>query len=157
MSFVWLDDKESAKVEDYFVERFGMDREKFADFAMFQKGDYINILALDAREAAQELDPSDAGLPLAKLTHSKTLKPVTRGVQVFCNEATSNVVEIEPADLKGLIEGRSVESGDLKGFVILKMGGCAVGVGLAREGRLLSQFPKAMTHHLDLRNGGEIL
>ena len=68
MSFEWLDDKERAKVEDYFVERFGVDREIFADFALFQKGDYINILALDAKDAAQELDPSDAGLPLAKLT-----------------------------------------------------------------------------------------
>lgn len=150
MSLEWLSPTERAEFLDYFETRFGIGGEVFQCYDFYRRGENINALAVGARSAADTLDATDGGVPFAKVTHSGLFKPATRGVQVFGHLATRNVVELDLEGLRSLVEGRRVDAPGLQGFVILKLHGAAIGVGLCREGRLESQLPRSMTEHLVL-------
>lgn len=148
MSFDWLSPAEREGFLGFMEERFGIAPERFSGFRLFRRGEYVNAVSLAAAEAAELFEGMDAGVPVAKTTHSGFHKPSTRGVQTFGEGATRNVVDLSAGELKALVEGRMVQAPELKGFVVLRHKGAPVGVGLAREGRLTSQLPRSMTEHL---------
>lgn len=148
MSQDWLNPSDREKFLAYLSERFGIQPERFADYRLFIRGEYMFAVCEAAAEAAEGFDCQEMGLQLAKLTHSGHHKPTSRGMQTFGGAATKNVVEVTAADVKSLVEGRKVEAPGMQGFVVLKMNGRAIGVGLCRDGRLESQFPRSMTEHL---------
>lgn len=155
MSFDWLSPAERGKFLDFLFERFGIPPSRFDGFVLYSRGDYVSALAKGAAQAAKELEGEDGGIQVAKLTHSGFHKPATRGAQVFGDCATKNVVDLTGADLKALVEGRRVDAPGFQGFVLLRLDGLPIGVGLCREGRLESQLPRSMTEHLVLFDAGD--
>lgn len=148
MSQEWLNPTERGKFLDFLTDRFGIPPERLDGHELFVRGEYLFALAKAAAAASEGYDCQELGLQIAKLTHSGHHKPTSRGMQVFGDAATKNVVEVTAADIKSLVEGRKVEAHGLQGFVILVHAGNPIGVGLCREGRLESQFPRSMTEHL---------
>jgi NOL1/NOP2/fmu family ribosome biogenesis protein len=146
----WLNPADRDKFLSFLLERFGIPKERFADFELFVRGEYMFALSKPAAEASRDYDCPELGLQIAKLTHSGHHKPTSRGMQVFGDAATKNVVEIDAAGIKSLVEGRRLDAPGSQGFVILRHRGLPIGVGLCREGRLESQFPRSMTEHLAL-------
>ncbi|TAL18460.1 hypothetical protein EPN96_01445 [bacterium] len=151
MSFDWLNPKESHKALSSLSERFGIDPEVFTGYRLFKKGDQIFIVREEAVEAEKLLFPVEGGIPLLKESHSGAMKPATGGILLFGVHATRAVAEITASDLKALTEGRSLEAGEGKGFVILKVGGKVAGMGLLRDRKIVSQLPKWMTETLRMR------
>jgi NOL1/NOP2/fmu family ribosome biogenesis protein len=148
LSFDWLDKTARAEIIGYFVERFGMTEADFEGLELYDKGEFVNAVACEVRPFAEELGGENAGVTLVRRSKTGSLKPTTRGVQAYCKNATSHVIDITQADLRSLVEGRTVEVAEMRGFVILRLEGEIAGVGLAREGRLLSQLPRNFTQHL---------
>jgi NOL1/NOP2/fmu family ribosome biogenesis protein len=149
LSFDWLKDAEREKITGYFIERFGMSEADFDGVELYDKGDeFVNAVAREVYPYVEALGGEDAGITLARRGKTGSLKPTTRGAQAYCQSATANVVDITHEDLRSLIEGRAVAAPEKQGFVLLRLGGVVSGVGLAREGRLLSQLPRNFTQHL---------
>lgn len=123
---------------------------RFDGFRLFVRGEYVYAVCEAAAKAAEGLDCQEMGLQLMKLTHSGHHKPTSRGMQTFGGVAAENVLDVTSAEVRALVEGRKVEAPGMQGFVILRMEGRAIGVGLCREGRLESQFPRSMTEHLTI-------
>ena len=157
MSFDWLNPSERREFLEFLLGRFGIPPERFDGHALFRRGEYINAVAEGAASASEDFDCLDGGVQVAKLTGSGAHKPVTRGVQVFGDAATKNIIDVKYADIKALIEGRRVEAPGYQGFVLLRFEGRPIGVGLVREGRLESQFPRSLTEHLVLFPGADIV
>ena len=150
MSFDFLNQSERDRFTGGLEARFGIAPGLFADYLFFYKGEYLHAIRAEAREMIEGLDVADAGVRLAKRTRSGGFKPTTRGIQIFGGEATRNLLELDGKLLKDLVEGRMVSAPEgWKGFVILKLAGRVIGMGLARDGRLLSQLPRGMTEHLE--------
>lgn len=157
MSFEWLNPSDRAAFLEFMDERFGLGPDLFEGYALFRKGEFISAVTRPAVEAADELDGEDAGLQLARVTHSGNLKPVTRGMQAFGAGATKNVVDLDGGGVRALMEGRRVEAGGLRGFVLVRFKGALLGVGLVRDGMLESQFPRSMTEHLVLSDKADLV
>ena len=148
MSQEWLNPPERDKFLSFLDARFGIPPERFADYRLFVRGEYLFAIAEAAAKASEDYDCPELGLQLAKLTHSGHHKPTSRGMQVFGDAVTKNVRDLTATDIKALVEGRKLEAPGAQGFVILTHAGLPIGVGLCREGRLESQFPRSMTEHL---------
>jgi NOL1/NOP2/fmu family ribosome biogenesis protein len=149
LSFDWLKDAEREKITGYFVERFGMSENDFSEVELYDKGaEFVNAVAKEVCPYAEELGGEDAGITLVRRGKNGSLKPTTRGVQAFCQSATDHVIDVTIEELRSLVEGRAVSVPVQKGFVLLRLNGVIAGVGLAREGRLLSQLPRNFTQHL---------
>lgn len=157
MSFDWLNPEAKRSLLLYWEDRFGVGPKSFEGLDFFRKGDFVHAVSDELREAADTLGGADAGVQIVKYTRSGLFKPVTSGVQRFGAAATTNVVELDEEGLRSLVEGRKLEAEGLQGFVILKMRGVALGVGLCREGRLEGQLPRAMTQHLVMQKQVELV
>ena len=150
MSFDFLNPPEREQFTGEMEQRYGLAPDVFADYLFFSKGEYVHAIRAEARDMVDALDVTDAGIPLAKRTRSGGFKPTTRGIQIFGDAATLNVIELDSGLLRDLVEGRMVRAPEgCKGFVILKLSGTVIGMGLARDGRLLHQLPKGMIEHLE--------
>lgn len=150
MSFDWLSSKDRTALLALLEERFGIAPERFEGYRFCRRGDYVHAVTEEAAEAAGDFDGEEAGLPVAKLTRSGSMKPSSRGMQFFGSWAGRNVIDVTALQLKDLVAGRSLDHEGPKGFVLLRLDGFIAGVGLAREGRLLSQLPRSVTEHLAL-------
>lgn len=150
MSFEWLSTADRQDFLGYLEARFGIPQSRFDGHALFRRGEYINALGNEAARISEGFECLDGGIHVARVTGSGAYKPVTRGVQVFGDAATRNVIEVSFVDIKALVEGRRVEAPEYQGFVLLRFEGKPIGVGLVREGRLESQFPRSLTEHLVL-------
>lgn len=150
MSSGWPNPEQRSHALQYLEERFGIPPEAFERHALLLRGEHLCAVREEAAELWDTLDGVQAGLKLLKLTGSGGYKPSTRGMQVFGGSATRNTFDLSDDDLRGLVEGRSLPGPEGKGFVLLRHRGSIVGVGLLREGRLLSQLPRSLTMHLRL-------
>jgi NOL1/NOP2/fmu family ribosome biogenesis protein len=134
----------------YLEDRFGIPRSTFDNHRLVLRGENLCAVREEAAELWDALNGVQAGLKLLKLTGSGGYKPVTRGMQVFGRAATRNVFDLSEGDLRGLVEGRSIPGPEGKGFVLFRHQGAVVGVGLLRDGQLVSQLPRSVTMHLKL-------
>ncbi|PLX42924.1 MAG: hypothetical protein C0609_09085 [Deltaproteobacteria bacterium] len=134
----------------WLEERFGIDENRFEEYALLTYGEQINAAPLEAGELSDSLAALETGLPLVKVSRAGMYKPSTRGMQVFGVYATKNTVEVGSSGMKDLVEGRAFPWPGEKGFVIVTVDGFPAGVALCREGRLISQLPKMMTSSMEL-------
>ncbi|MBI5016118.1 MAG: hypothetical protein HZB55_11615 [Deltaproteobacteria bacterium] len=148
MSSAWLSPEEEARARGYLEERFGIPPPTFANHRLLLRGENVCAVRRETEELWDALNVAYGGLKLLKLTGGGGYKPSTRGMQVFGRAASRNVVDVSETDLKALVEGQSLPAADGRGFVILRCRGVAIGVGLVRDGQLVSQLPRSVTMHL---------
>ena len=148
MSSGWLNPDERDRALLYLEERFGIPRDAFSRHRLLLRGEHICAVREEACDAWDALNGLYCGLKLLKVSGSGGYKPTTRGIQVFGRAATRNVCDLEEQDLRSLLEGRSLPFPGGKGFVVLRCRGNPIGVGLARDDRLVSQVPRSITMYL---------
>ncbi len=153
MSSAWLDPDETAAVAAYLAERFGIPAGRLDGHRLLRRGQHVYAVAGAAAVAWDALDGAAAGVRLLTVMARDRYKLATRGAQFLGRWAVRNRCEVDDDGLRALVQGRSLPwTGPERGFVVLVWEGHPVGVGLVREGRLVSQLPRAVTEHL---RGGE--
>ncbi|WP_336134796.1 DUF7122 family protein [Natronomonas amylolytica] len=133
------------EVIDWWVERFGLDRETFAGHTFWEKG------AGKIWAFADDMDsPADVeGLGMTFLrTRQEHWKPTTDAVQRFGREATKNVIVLDDGEAEAFVQGEDLDpdwDGDW-GYLIAahEIAGEVepIGVGLYVHDELRSQMPK---------------
>jgi len=135
----------------WWVERFGLDRERFEGHTFWEKGSgKIWAFAADVESPAEV-----EGLGMTFLrTRQEHWKPTTDAVQRFARDATKNVVVLDREDARAFLRGEDTEpewDGDW-GYLVAAheiAGGVEpIGVGLYLYGELRSQMPKGRRRKL---------
>jgi NOL1/NOP2/fmu family ribosome biogenesis protein len=123
-------------------ERFGIPIDAFDGLAVIEDQETVfvgtrEVMGFDA------VRPMRRGIRLARM-YPYSLKPTTFGMQVLGRQATRNVIELDDAQAKRLINGESlsIEVEAENGFVLLKWQGFIVGVGFYKRPVLKSQIPR---------------
>ncbi len=139
------------EVIDWWVDRFGLNRERFENHTLWEKGSG-KIWAF-----ADDLDSPVAveGLGMTFLrTRQEHWKPTTDAVQRFGRGATKNVVVLDRAEATAFLRGEDTEpewDGDW-GYLIAahEIAGDVepIGVGLYLYDELRSQMPKGRQREL---------
>ncbi|MFH1933039.1 MAG: hypothetical protein ABIN18_15790 [Pseudomonadota bacterium] len=138
-------DDESHHLFSYLEGRFGIPENVFDDYLMFKrKQSWMIFKNVPHIRLASRLKISKMGM---KVFHrvSSFVKPTTRMIQHFGQEATKAKLRINEAQLLKLLAGDSIPVDlDLDdGYVILDLGKrWILGLGLLINGRVRSQLPR---------------
>jgi len=126
----------------YMETRFGIPRASFDDYLFFEKSKSWWLLIRSAHlQKSASLKISSYGMKAFQKV-GQFVKPTTRMIQVFADRATRSVVNISENDLFRLLAGQGVEVAEpiQDGYVILSLGGHALGLGLCIRGWVRSQI-----------------
>jgi NOL1/NOP2/fmu family ribosome biogenesis protein len=131
-------------VFSYVENRFGIPRRRFDAYLLFERGKAIRMLKSTALlEQGANLKIAVAGM---KAFHRIRyyIKPTTRFIQVFGEEATRAVIPVRNKDMRKLALGQPMPLRAVmeNGYVILVMDGLPLGLGLCIDGHVQSQIPK---------------
>jgi NOL1/NOP2/fmu family ribosome biogenesis protein len=139
------------EVVDWWVERFGLDRERFEGHTFWEKG------AGKVWAFADEVD-SPAAVEAIGMTFLRTRqehwKPTTDAVQRFGREATRNVVVLDDDEARAFLRGEDTDPdwdadwGYLIAAHEIADGVEPIGVGLYLHGELRSQMPTGRRREL---------
>ena len=139
------------EVVGWWVERFGVPRETFADVTLWEKG--AGKIWAFRGEVVDPLDAEAVGLKLLR-TRQEHWKPTTNAVQRFGREATRNVIELDDEAAARFVGGQDQElawDGDW-GYLLVahELAGVRepIGVGLYLHGELRSVVPKGRRERL---------
>jgi NOL1/NOP2/fmu family ribosome biogenesis protein len=139
------------EVVDWWVERFGLDRETFAGYTFWEKG--AGKVWAFAADVGSPADVEGLGMTFLR-TRQEHWKPTTDAVQRFGREATANVVVLDPGEARTFLRGEDTDpdwDGDW-GYLVAAheiAGGVEpIGVGLYLYGELRSQMPKGRRRDL---------
>ena len=139
------------EVVEWWVDRFGLDPETFAEYTFWEKGaGKVWAFASDLESPA---DVEGLGMTFLR-TRQEHWKPTTDAVQRFGREATKNVVVLDADDARAFLRGEDTDpewDGDW-GYLIAAhdiAGGVEpIGVGLYLYDELRSQMPKGRQREL---------
>ena len=133
------------EVVDWWVDRFGIDRETFADYTFWEKG--AGKVWAFADDLASPARVEGLGMTFLR-TRQEHWKPTTDAVQRFGPGATRNVVVLEDDEARAFLRGEDTDpawDGDW-GYLIAahEIAGDVepIGVGLYLYDELRSQMPK---------------
>ena len=140
-----------SEVIGWWVERFGLSPETFADYSFFEKGAgriWAFAGEIDAPSAVEAV-----GMTFLR-TRQEHWKPTTDAVQRFGREATRNVVVLDNAEARAFLRGEDTDpewDGDW-GYLVAahEIAGEVepIGVGLYLYDELRSQMPKGRRRDL---------
>lgn len=152
--FTHVNDEERDEILGFWKEKFGVEREVFADYEVYKKGknkawitDYEGPLSDN-----DEYDYESVGLPFLRVNQEHP-KPTTDALQVFGEHATKNVIELEKEDARKFVSGENVAKEfdvDDIGYVIVAYDDEVLGCGLYFPGELKSQIPKGRRVELEI-------
>ena len=133
------------EVVDWWVERFGLDRETFDGYTFWEKG--AGKIWAFADDVASPADVEGLGMTFLR-TRQDHWKPTTDAVQRFGREATRNVVVLDDDEARAFLRGEDTDpvwDGDW-GYLVAahEIAGDVepIGVGLYLYDELRSQMPK---------------
>ena len=139
------------EVVDWWVERFGLDRETFARYTFWEKG--AGKVWAFAADVGSPAGVEGLGMTFLR-TRQEHWKPTTDAVQRFGRKATENVVVLRPGEARDFLRGEDTNpdwDGDW-GYLVAAheiAGGVEpIGVGLYLYGELRSQVPKGRRRDL---------
>ena len=139
------------EVVGWWVERFGLDPERFAGHTFWEKGSGKVWAFADDVDSPAKLE----GLGMTFLrTRQEHWKPTTDAVQRFGRGARKNVVVLDAEEARAFLRGETTDpewDGDW-GYLIAahEIAGAVepIGVGLYLYGELRSQMPKGRQREL---------
>jgi NOL1/NOP2/fmu family ribosome biogenesis protein len=126
----------------YLEDRFGIHESTFDGFVVFSRRKSWWLLRKTADvNLPVRLKVTQVGLKAFDMV-GKYLKPATRMLQLLGHHATKAVCDLTEADFERLLRGESLRAeGTLEdGFVILRLGGHVLGVGLLMQGTITSRI-----------------
>ena len=125
----------------WWVERFGLDAERFEGHTFWEKGSGKIWAFADDIDSPAEVE----GLGMTFLrTRQEHWKPTTDAVQRFGRDATRNVVVLTRDEARAFLRGETTDP-DWDGGIT---GAMKIGVGLYLYGELRSQMPKGRQREL---------
>ena len=134
-----------AEVIDWWVDRFGIDREAFEDYTFWEKG--AGKIWIFAADLPTPVDAEGVGMTFLR-TRQEHWKPTTNAVQRFGGAATRNVIELDADGARTFLAGEDLDpewDGDW-GYLIVahRIAGERepIGVGLYVHDELRSVIPK---------------
>jgi len=139
------------EILDFWAERFGVPRETFDGFTLWERG--AGKVWIARGEPPSPADIEGLGMTFTR-TRREHWKPTLEAVQRFGGHATENVVHLAAEGARRFVAGEDQEldwDGDW-GYLIVThdIAGAAepVGVGLYVYGELRSQVPKGRRREL---------
>jgi len=72
------------------------------------------------------------------------LKPTSYGLQLLAPHIKMRTIDLSMQELLSIIKGIGVEKNAEDGYVAIRHKGIVLGCGLAKNGKIYSQFPKAL-------------
>ncbi len=155
-------DADAARWRSMLIERYGLPDSAFAGRLLVRRRrEGLHLLSADHRPPGKPA-PEASGLYLLR-TDPRYPKPTTEGAMAFGALATRNVVDLDPTQTASFLGRRDTvldaQTGSRcpsGGYVIVRHGGFPLGVGVwlpgeggTGEGRLVSQYPKALSPQAD--------
>jgi NOL1/NOP2/fmu family ribosome biogenesis protein len=133
------------EVIDWWVDRFGLDRETFAGHTFWEKG--AGKIWAFAGDIDSPAEVEGLGMTFLR-TRQEHWKPTTDAVQRFGREATKNVIVLDDDEAEAFLQGEDLDpdwEGDW-GYLIAAHEIAddvePIGVGLYVHDELRSQMPK---------------
>ena len=146
------------EVVDWWVDRFGIPRERFADYTFWEKGAGKVWAFRGASPSPVEVEA--LGVVFLR-TRQEHWKPTTDAVQRFAADATRNVIDLDRAKARRFVAGENQPvdwDGDW-GYLIAahEVAGerAPIGVGLYVHGELQSMVPKGRRRQFDAPSPGD--
>lgn len=135
-------------IEDYFFERFGVDRKFWINYKVYWLG---NSLWITSSELVPRYKYISCGMRVLRIMNPefKILKPTTYVLQYLGDNIKKNVVNMDVDDLKTIINGSYLENNDLDyGYITLRFRSYIIGCGLKDSHGIKNQIPKGRTKEL---------
>jgi len=130
------------KVIDLYLQQFGILKNSFADYAVYQKYDTYYIATPEAY-AFFEISGIRKGLEIGRI-YGNNLKPDNDFVQIFGTDARRNIVEVTEWELKKFLKGENIKSPNgLDEFVIISFKDLPLGVGHLNKNEIKSTIKPA--------------
>ncbi|MGQ9465934.1 MAG: NOL1/NOP2/sun family putative RNA methylase [bacterium] len=128
------------KVIELYCQQFGIQKDGFEDYAVFQKGDTFYIATPEAY-AFFEVSSIKKGLEIGRI-YSNSLKPDNDFIQIFGREAKKNILGINEWQLKKFLKGESIKkfANGLDEFVIVKFNNLPIGIGHFNKNEIKSSI-----------------
>lgn len=141
-----MPDSKNEQASEYFEERFGVDVEDVKGLEFVERSGDHWIRS----ENENSLEKETEGIRALRDT-GKYLKPTTYVLQLFDEEISKNVVNLDRDELKELLNGEmiSVEASS-KGYVALRFEGKIIGCGLYMDDVVSSRIPRGRAEELEL-------
>ena len=140
----FAENDERHRLFSYLEERFGIPESIFDDYCLFRRKKAWWLLRNSPLiHSVCRLKVELPGLrAFQRVGHF--LKPTTRMIQVFGDQASRARMDIEEGQLREMLSGGFLEfQGTLdNGYMILAIKGRVLGLGILINGRIRSQLPK---------------
>ena len=128
---------------DYGVPLFDEEQER-----IFLRADQLMLSTLDVAKFRLPVQDYSLGLPFGKKLSDGRILLSHEMVTLRGNRATEQVLDIRDEDMEKLLGGQDVSCPpDVRGHMILRHDGIAVGHGLAKDGRLKNNLPRWIVQH----------
>ncbi len=130
------------KVIDIFHQQFGVEKDQFADFAVYQRQDTYYITTAETYSFF-EISGIRKGLEIGRI-YNNNLKPDNDFIQIFGTNARKNVIEVKEWELRKILKGESIKNQDSLGeFVIIAFRGLPMSIGHFNNSEIKSTIKPA--------------
>ncbi|PSG99386.1 MAG: hypothetical protein BRC29_04670 [Nanohaloarchaea archaeon SW_7_43_1] len=133
------------KAWDYLEGRFGVDREESSLRMEKISGDYWIHTG-----TGESLEYETQGIRCVRDT-GRALKPTTYALQLLEDQIEESIVEVDKAELIGLLERREMIERTLdmeEGYVAIMFGERVIGCGMYKDEKVSSRIPKGRSKEL---------
>lgn len=136
-------------VEDYFFERFGVDRKFWMNYNVYWLGNSLWITSPELEPRHKYISCGMRALRIIK-PEFKFLKPTSYLLQYLGNNIRKNILDTDIDDLKTIFNGQYLQNNDLDyGYIALRFKGYIIGCGLKNLHGIKNQIPKGRARELE--------
>ncbi len=134
------------EIVDYIEKEFGIKKEVFENYVFLSSGKKIWMIEKESwdkiKDDLEKINVQSIGIAIARV--GKVIKPTSNFLQIFGKYAKKKIVELNEKEAFSYIRGLDIKKEcKEKGYIIVKFGEDILGCGLAKEGWIKNQIPKA--------------